>query len=392
MKNLNEKGAAMRTRKCKLVGLVIAAILALGCHSIRYSSLVGKVRKVLVLPPGTESISGRLTNRKTGEPAEGVRVTVLTKGEPLVLVSDADGIVKLPIRDDLEAENPRIRIEKKYKGKLTVQFGARGHGWGFASSQLILVNADGREKIDGEGYSIWYSPGMEAQAERASKWLSHAREVIIGVSGLEPAAYGVVLLPEEKEGTMHAISLFGFGAPTFGFNPDQVDSPAFKDINVHKWTKTTLGDRLDFDGNDAANGFVIDGLAEYTAFIATGEYRSNLKLIEDMLAYGTSHVNLLKRFRHMRGDSIDEMFEKQGFPPGYPLSFVFWYNLCEAYGEDLPARFVAEMKPLEKRDTKAAITVLEKLTGRKDIRRQLENADVAKAIDTLKAVRPAEEP
>ena len=88
---------------------------------------------------------------------------------------------------------------------------------------------------------------------------------------------------------------------------------------------------------------------------------------------------------------FEKPMRRHGFPAGYGLSFVFWHELCEEHGSDVPLRFLRRLQSEEGRDTKAAVAALEEITGEKDIWMRLKQADVDRAIEVIKAVQASSE-
>ena len=80
------------------------------------------------------------------------------------------------------------------------------------------------------------------------------------------------------------------------------------------------------------------------------------------------------------------VLESRGFAAGYPLSFVFWYELCEEHGAGLPAIFVERLGSEERRTTDAAVRLIEEIAGCHGILARLTKADVNHAIELLESL------
>ena len=157
----------------------------------------------------------------------------------------------------------------------------------------------------------------------------------------------------------------------------------FDGTNTHEWIESLLGHELDLHSADkkGRNRIFLDGLPDYGDYLVTGTVDGidNVKKLSDQ---GIIEIDLTKKFTSVRlrgkgAFSFDQILgdgelEQRYHIAGYALSCLFWIELCEKHGDDLPRRFCSTLKEQRKRDFPSCIKILEKLTGESDLRERLE--------------------
>jgi len=372
----------------RLLTCIILAVLAAmaGCaHKCAYMDFVGSLDKAGFIAPGATTLPLQVVDTQ-GQPAAGIEVTVASKTGHIRLVSDSKGMITLPLSDDLRRENPWIVPQKGQHGSIMFLTGGRAIATG---EQRVYVSLDDKEKIAGDHFTVWYPPECSAAALAARDVLARQCDLIKRVTGLEPVSWGVVILPEMAKDKSY---LAGFA---WCYTAEEVQSTHFAKVNAHEWTEATITHTLRIYDADHANRFIGDGLAEYVAFLDTST--QSARSLDGLKQAGRHSFDLLTNFRAVEGHPDDfasskkmlELLDKQGCPEGYPLSFVFWYELSSQAGPDVPARFIAMMKDSKKKDSATAIRLLEQISGQKDLRRRLTEADVDNAISVIEKLKDA---
>lgn len=90
------------------LGLMALLILLSGCQTQRYNHVVSPILESGFVNPKSNAISLQLLDYKTGQPINGATVFVLSKTQPMQLVTDSNGWFHLPISEAWRRENPRM--------------------------------------------------------------------------------------------------------------------------------------------------------------------------------------------------------------------------------------------------------------------------------------------
>lgn len=403
------------SRRWGLVACLLAACAVLltalaGCSSHgHYRDVVSFARGTGALESGVKTLPLRLVDPEDASPLAGIRVSILSRKYPFDLESDSDGIIQFPLLEDLVKENPRIVIHRE--GRTGLVSSRTGHVR-IGNLQAEYVTLHDKEVIATEEFHIYYCKECEGEAAIARHHLERQYETIRDITGLAPVKWGVVIMREKDEAKNYFVPQQK-GFPVWCYSMAQIHNGIFARVNAHEWTEYTLETNLHLREADVRNRFIHDGLSEYVAFRCSGLHEEAhewaLERLEKLRSKGVNVVNLLKQFRSLyfdvyqfgflyfvRGElrpywSYQEISRARGFPPGYPLSFVFWYNLCEEYGPGLPAEFLRRLSREEKPTADVAVRVLEEITGSRDIMDRLKRADVNAAIQVLQSLSRQEQ-
>lgn len=333
----------------------------------------------------------RLVDPENGAPLAGVRVRVLSSKHPLELISDSDGAIWLPMREDLERENPRIVIDRVGSTSLVWSFTASGETGNRRTRYLTLKDLRAIRTGD---FHIYYSPGCEAAAGRVHEELQQQYRAIRSVTGLSPVKWAVAIVDTKDPGTDYFVVPETVALPVWCCSRQEIADGSFAKDNAHEWAQCSIDGRLRLADADIRNRFITDGLSEYIVFTHIGMRREYVKALEELQGDGYAAVDLLDKFRCLhvplaKGLALEirKTLAEHGFAPGYALSFVFWHELCREYGPGLPAAFLREMGLRETRTTEVAVRVLQELTGLQDIEGRLRRADVNTAIQILQSLQ-----
>lgn len=101
------------------LGLAGLVILLSGCQTHRYNNVVKPILESGFVDPRAEAISLQMLDSKSGKPAGGVTVFILSTNQPMQLISDSNGWIQLPILEAWRRENPRLTND--YPKRLTVR-------------------------------------------------------------------------------------------------------------------------------------------------------------------------------------------------------------------------------------------------------------------------------
>jgi len=384
--------SCLRKAVC-LMCLCVPAVL--GCASPRsYADVLGAIRRGVLLPQDAEYVCVLLLDADVGAPLAGVTITIPHHHHEITLVSDSNGVVRLPLSTELLRDNPPL--EHDYSGRIRwiARYTAQGpEEW----DRIQYMETSGLPAVVAEGFRIFYAPGCEAAAHKAERKMQEQYGLILKTTGLQPVMWGVVIVPEKDDHTAYVVPPQQGGFPVWCYSRGEVSDGTLDRMNCHEWTESRLDGRLQLTHADGRNRFITDGLAEYLAFLCAGPNRRYLATLLRAEEQGHSSLNLLKRFRAQRGwvdstqvQSAERWLMKSladwAYGAGYPLSFVFWYRLCEADGTHIPRQFLGRLKEQAKRDTPACIAVLEEVTGRQRLMRELEYADVSEAIGLIQSL------
>ena len=390
---------------CLLAACAFLLNALAGCSSHRhYRDVVGTVQRMGVLDPGAKTLPLQLVDPEDDSPLSGIRVSILSRKYPFDLESDSNGIIQLPLLEDLKKENPRIVIHREGRTTLVCSGTAALRS---GNRQAEYVTLDDKEVITTEKFHIYYGKECECEAALARQRLERQYEKIQEITGLAPVKWGVVIIPQQDETKNYIVPRQKLEFRVWCYSKAEIHDGTFARFNAHEWTELTIETNLHLGDTDVRNRFIHDGLSEYVQFKDCGLDEGDIELLEDLRKKGVSVVNLLKEFRSLRssgfgslhfvpGDlrpyrDFQEILKARGYPPGYPLSFVFWYNLCEEYGPGLPAEFLRRLKREQKPTADVAVRVLEEITGSRDIMDRLKRADVNAAIQVLQSLSRQEQ-
>jgi len=366
-----------------------------------YLDLIAPALESGLIVDGTDSVYIGLVEDPADKPLENARVKILSQGGRIELVSDAAGVVKVPVANSLRAENPPVIIH--FDRPLSIRFMVAGAGsygnltWrNYSKAALARLSPEGRGSIVADDFSVWYDPECLDEAENVARLLARQRELIKDVTGLEPIKWGVLVLADLPANATYVAKRTKHGPLVWCYSAEEIRNGLFERLNTHEWTEHTLAESLDLYSRDRKNRIIGDGLAEYVSFLAAGLPPGYGDDLQDLLEKNSTHVNLMKTFRcRLFFPVLDVRVIIWSTPKdesaGYILSFAFWHDLCDKYGKDLPSRFLAEFAASRRRDSKTAVAILEKLTGDHALRERLEHGDVAKALDLVKSLeKPAD--
>ena len=397
---------------CLLAACAVLLVALAGCSSHgHYRDVVGTIQGMGVLDLSAKTFPLLVVDPEDGSPLAGIRLSILSRKYPFDLESDSDGIIQFPLLEDLKKENPRIVIhpEGRTKPKYVVSFtGSFKKG----NLQVENVMLHDKEVIATEEFHIYYCKECEAEAAIARQHLERQYETIREITGLRPIEWGVVIIREKDEAKNYIVPQQK-GFSVWCYSRAQIHNGSFAKVNAHEWTESTLATNLHLTDADMRNRFIADGLSEYVAFRDSGWYEEAhedaIERLEKLRSKGVNVVNLLKEFRlphlhFLRFGSLyfslrefrfyrdpGEILTGPDFSAGYPLSFVFWYNLCEEYGPGLPAEFLRRLSKEKKPTADVAVRVLEEITGSRDIMDRLKKADVNAAIQVLQSLSHEEQ-
>jgi hypothetical protein len=343
-------------------------------------------------------------------PIEGFKLIVMSKAEPTLVTSDSHGMIQVPVSATLRRENPLVMTD--YKGPVSFYYCGPGT-WsvtgtslgatirGLLQSKPVEISTKGMWQTITGDFTVWYCPEYAPQAKKAEALLSRQYEMIRKTTGLKPINWGVIILPEMHDDIPYVVSCAESGCSAWCYSAKEVDDGRFAEINAHEWTESTIDDQLRIYHYDRSNRFIGDGLAEYVSCLcvkAEGGRFGRADEVADYLAWlrdsGVHQVNLLKEFRSMwvllpTNSNIAEAVRKEGRLDGYGLSLAFWDRLAREHGTDVVKRFLYRLRTSDKRDSAAAIMLLQDMTGEKDIRARLSGASIDEAIGALDAMAPA---
>jgi len=378
------------TSVCLLAWCAIAVMTLGGCRH-HYMDVAGPVQRFGVLPPGVEVLYIRLVDSRDRLALPGVKVSILSRDSRIDLLSDDSGFIRFPLSDRLADENPVVIIHRKAPTTLL---------WNVTVTSLHKKNADasyvtteGKDAITTEGFEIYYMPQCQSDVHAVREELERQQELIREVTGLRPAQWGVIIVPEDDDPVVRVVRQDKPELTLWCYSSGDLSDGKFARVNIHEWTEHTLDSVLGLGQADERNRFILDGLAEYVAFRHTGVAPDDLETLRALRARGVRFVNLLKEFRVVswRPGGVNDLdlrnvLQTQGYPPGYPLSFIVWYDLCEAHGAGLPAILLERLKEEKHRTAHVAVKLIEEITGRRDIRSRLTQANVDYALETLEAL------
>ncbi len=379
-----------------LIGLLTCALLAAsaGCRQGRYQRALRAVRGSGLLEPDADHFSITLLDKRDGSPVADTQVTLVLGSRTWELTTSSAGVLRLPITPELEDGNPRVRID--HDGPLIARFTWTAK-FGSENTATAVLSTDGMPAIDGKRCRVYYEPGTDGHARKAADQAERQWRLVTETTGLEPVEWAVFVFAEKDEDTNYIVPRAEDGLQVWAYCRAEIDSGHFARFNAHEWTEQTLVRRLALGDADSRNRFISDGLAEYVAFLSGGMEEGYESQLAKLRERGVEDVDLLKRFRHVSGrgpvgpERLAEILEEQGYPAGYALSFVFWYQLCEEHSPEFPATFLGKLAEQPKRNSKAAIRLIEEITGRDDIRRRLRRANVAEAIGVIEKLKAAQE-
>lgn len=328
-------------------------------------------------------------------PISDVKFTIRSDNGLIELVTDKNGILRIPVSESLRKENPPLI--KDYPKKLKLMFGLTGRGSMLNTDREIhIVSLAEKKRIQETTLTVWYSPDHEAEAESVLDQMKRQRQIIEHATGLEPSPWGVILVSEVTD--VNLLFPLQCGTTVWPFLLDDLKSGRFSRTNTHEWTENTIERHLNLHDKDKMhrNRFVVDGLADYIAFLHAGLPAHYEEPLIKILTDGIEQVNLLKDFQSVRYRSSHVTVKdikknlrdrEKVFAAGYPLSFVFWYQLCEENGATLPALLLKELQEEKQQDADSIIAILERITKRDNIRKSIENADVQQAISLIEKLR-----
>ncbi len=391
----------MRLRVTQLFVLCLILAVLGGCHRVRYNAVLDPLVSSGILDEQEEAIKLRFTEIDSTAPVADMELKILSRHKPRSLFTDEQGYLELPVDPVYREENPYL---KHMAGrKVTLQFGTtmsfnpKSDG----SSEFEHIDLTDKEVRGIDRVKVIFDKPNEAFAHRAFEKMKRHFRAVTEVTSMPPMPWGVVVVPEKKKGMAYVVNQRPDLPYTWSYDLDEIDSGKFDWTNTHEWTESTIGRHLPLHKLDreGRNRIFVDGLADYAAFRVAPIRPSYARLLEKMIEEGVVTVDLTQRFRSMRlkGDDLEEnwlqrLMDEQAFPAGYPLSFVFWHDLITAHGEDLPKRFLLELRDREDRDFDACIAVLESLTGETGLADRLRRADVQHAIDVIEKIKSTQPP
>lgn len=363
-----------------------------GCHRVRYNETIGMLLTSGVVDPYSRQIGMRLVDSETEKPLEAVTVRILSTDAPLTLQTDATGRMDIPVHPGYLIENPWIQHDAGGSVKLVFSFTA---SMNTRDSTTRHVDVKGMSRAKNKQASILFPPGAMEKTRQTFTSLGKQYKLLAQTFEVRPVPWTVVLLTEKDEGVSYIVPQHAELPHAWAYSYAELNSGKFLRSNTHEWAEVTIENWLQLHDSDemGRNRIIVDGLAEYAAFLAAGPDPKDAEQLRKFADAGTTVVDLTAEFRSIRmrsddleGPLIDEMrtfIKQRGFPAGYPLSFVFWYELNQTHGEDLPKRFLTRIHKEDNRDFENCIAVLEELTGEEDLAQRLLRADVSHAIEVL---------
>jgi hypothetical protein len=372
--------------------LVFASAANLSCagaRRVRYAKIIRPARIISLADPEEGFFAFSCSDSETHAVLSGVTFEIRSKAGVVELTSDDDGIVRIPVAEELERENPWVVCTRERRTSLNLHRTMSLPSTGPPRTRRERVTTQGKQSIAGNGFSVWFDPGLEDEAAKAATRMEEQRAVISRTIGIDPAPWGVILIETKQEDTTYVTQSPNPGISAWLYARGELNNGRFDATNTHEWTESTLNKALDLPSADPRNRFITDGLAEYVNFLATGRRPQLPKSLKELLDKRISSVNLLKNFQAVspgEGETIEEALLRSGYPPGYALSFTFWHRLCREHGNDLPAKFLSRVKSAEKRDSANLIRILSDLTGEPNLKKRLTKADVQEALDLLESL------
>jgi len=376
------------SRRAAGIGLTVAVMLCAGCggeyvractyhyrdiscdSTTTYRDITAAAASGFVAR-GSREMLVETVNPEDLSPIAGLSVRIQSTDEPVTLISNANGIVRVPLSPKLAEENPTVALDPARPVRTLFSY-SRGQLL-FATPTVGTITTEGCRRIDGDGYAVWYRKGCGSAAEAASSDMKRQRETVAKITGLTPISMGAVVVPSMNVFMNYAVGQQDFPGVVWCYSAKEIASGYFAAANVHEWTELTVATRLNLYEHDARNRWIGDGLAEYTRVISEGGVLSqDTYRPRKCIRKGVHQFDLLnaKPQDYIR----------------YQMGLVFWKKLCDEHGQDLPAKFLARLKEEKTRDSDAAIRILEELTGDGRIREKLTKADVDEALKVLKTV------
>jgi hypothetical protein len=335
----------------------------------------------------------QLRDARSQRPLAGTILSIHSVYEPLNLTANEEGWLDVPVSADYLDEDPAIT--HNHKGKVTFTYNLTGRLLGGRDTKEVRwIDIKDLPRLQHSGLLVFFDPASQAAAGKAMQELERQREFTREFLGLEPVPWSVVVVPRKEPGVQHVVLGIADAPSPWCYSETELTNGTMAHVNVHEWVETTLDRQLGLYAADRSNRFIGDGLAELGAFRWAGLPSGYAKGLETPMAKREAHVDILARFRTVTGQGqlsfarIQRALERQIFPPGYPLSFVFWLRLSDAHGADLPRRFVAWFQRRSQRDHRAALEGLRALTSEQNLEDRLRRANVAEASRILAALQP----
>lgn len=254
---------------------------------------------------------------------------------------------------------------------------------------------------------VYYSDAaMESVATQIAEELAHAYAFIAERLGWKPYPAGLVLIGGERPGAVRVEGegelgmTFGLWLPTETIaegltqaSEDVLDMIYW--VMPHEGTEPLFSQKL---YHDCGTRWVGDGLAEYAAYIVSGQFhpdvqqarlKGRLRTIERLLEQGKKSYNLPQEFQAFR--SVQIVFLRLGcaksphevMVAGYAVALAIWLDLVDKYGEELVRRFWQELQKLSRPTNQDVFRILGTLTG-EDIKVKITQVDLQYAAEVLK--------
>jgi hypothetical protein len=386
-------GAASPKRiRLLILSCVLGFLTAYSAGCARnYMDIVGPIHTGGVLGSHARCLDVQLLDGRTAAPLPDVEVTIGSSSHPVDLVSDADGWVRLPLRTEFVEENPPVFI--RHPGPVDLHVAPMSSGRPAGRWDAVrCVSLDGMKSLEAGPLRVWCIEGQTARAAAVMNVLERQGALITEMTGLQPPAWGVVLLPQKDRNVQYVPA--GQGTTVAWVHSEgEVSSGEFERDNMRRWTSMTIERTLGLLEADPRNRFICDGLGEWLASQDVGlpdGYGDGLRELQER---GIRWITLPDRFVATRPAAHYGMVgEPEDLTPeatsaGYALSFAFWKELSAEHGSDFPARFLARMSARENRDTGTAVDVLSDMTEGADVGRLLRNASVDHALALIEGLQ-----
>ena len=318
------------------------------------------------------------------------KMLIRSKTKPLEINSLPGGIFKIPVDEHYRKENPIVRV----RPRSALEFTATAHFDGAKGAAKRYVKIDRMEATQSGNVTAFYDAKDKARALRFLK-RSHTHAAMVrAVTGFEPDQWGIVTVSRFERNKTYVVSGHTHPFSVWLYEAEDFTDGGFDGTNTHEWIESTIGTELNLHNADSKgrNRILVDGLADYGQYVLNGVV-DNIISLKRLQKMGVEELNLPEKFQSIRLKELskfdfskimgDGHRAKQEVSAGYALSCLFWIQLCEKHGKDLPLRFCQEMKSRKKRDFESCLSVLERLTGEKDLFGRLSRMNVKESIRLL---------
>ena len=353
------------------------------CGTSKYESYLFPLEAEMIAPD-SEFIPMRVASGKSAT------LKIHSEKNPRKIKTLPGGILKVPLTREYIDENPDVTLWPP--GKLT--FVGTFHLEGKKENAKEFIKIDQMEKTQIGNTTVFYKPNDQKIALRFLKRSQKHADIVKKVTGFEATPWGLTVVPRFKKNTAYWVSGHTNLFSVWSYERADLHNGDFDGTNTHEWIENTIGKNLDLHSADkeGRNRILIDGLADYGDYLITGKI-DNISSVKDLIKSGVKKMNLLEDFQSIRLESSgvfdtsdimgDTDLAKKKISAGYALSCLFWIQLTEKYGTELPQQFCQAIQKKSRRNFPSCLATLEKLTGEKDLTNRLSNVDLQKALTSL---------